>query len=101
MKATEQAVDIGVELRVVTHASIWIIRCDAYLRLPRTEGPRPAPRSAALIDGKWHRHVGVWKMTDSHGVRYRILPAGRPPGAAGIHTGDVVAVGGRDADAVR
>lgn len=101
MEVAEQLVDVGVELRVTTHASVWIIRPDAYLRLPRSEAPRPLPGSAALVDGEWHHHVGVWKMTDSRGVRYRILPAGRPPSATGIYTGDVIAVGGPDAEAVR
>lgn len=98
MEATEQPVEIGLELQVVTYASTWIIRRDAYLRLPRSERPRPAPRSAALINGEWHRHVGVWKITDSLGIRYRILPAGRPPGTAGICTGDVIAISGPDAE---
>jgi hypothetical protein len=53
------------------------------------------------MDGEWHHHVGVWKLTDSHGVRYRILPAGRPEGAMGIHTGDVITVAGPDAEAAR
>lgn len=91
----EEPVDIDVELRIVTAQSVWLIRPDRYMRLPRREGPRPHPNSKALSDAQWHPHLGVWKVTDPIGTRYRILPAGRPPGSAGIHTGDVDHTAGR------
>lgn len=93
MDAHEQPVDIDRELRVATRASLWLIRHDRYLRLPRREAPRPPTVSPALADGTWHRHNGVWKVTDAAGTHYRILPSDRPAGAQGVYTGDVVAEG--------
>lgn len=84
----EEPVDIEGELRIVTDQSVWLIRPDRYMRLPRGERPRQPPRSEALLDATWQQHVGVWRVTDSFGTRYRILPAGRPPGSGGIYTGD-------------
>lgn len=94
MNTCEQAVDIDQELRVVTHNSLWLIRPDRYMRLPRREAPRPPAVSEALTDAIWHAHDGVWEVTDDVGTRYRILPSGRPAGAEGIYTGDVVATHG-------
>lgn len=88
----EEPVDIDLELRIVTAQSVWLIQPDRYLRLPRREGPRQRPSSEALLDARWHHHVGAWRVTDPIGTRYRILPAGRPPGSRGIYTGDVVTV---------
>ena len=85
----EEPVDIEGELRIVTDQSVWLIRPDRYMRLPRSGRPRQPPRSEALVDATWHHHVGVRRVTDSFGTRYRILPAGRPPGSGGIYTGDV------------
>lgn len=87
--AFESQLDVTVELRVVTANSIWLIRETRYLRLPRTEALRPAGASAALADGRWHEHEGVWLSTDVFGTRLRIFPAGRPPGSLGIYTGDI------------
>ena len=87
--AFETQLDVTVQLRVVTANSIWLIREARYLRLPRTEAPRPPAASAALADGCWHEHEGVWLSTEVLGTRLRILPAGRPPGSHGIYTGNI------------
>lgn len=85
-----EPVDVEGELRVVTEASVWLIRPTTYQRLPRREGPR-AVCTAALADAVWHAHEGVWHLDDVHGTRYRILPTGRRPGSVGVVTGDVQA----------
>jgi hypothetical protein len=92
MGVHDEPVDVDLELRIVTAASVWLVRPDRYMRLPRYEGPRPTPGSPALVDGTWHRHRGVWKITEQLGTRYRILPDDRPPGAVGVYTGYVVLV---------
>lgn len=91
MAVRDGPLEITGELRVVTEASIWLIRADTYMRMPRCEQPRPRPESSALIDHAWHPHTGVWRVTDATGTWLRILPPGRPPGASGIQTGLVVA----------
>lgn len=81
---------IDGEVRVVTAHSVWLVRADAYCRLPRAEAPRPAS-STALIDGIWHAHEGAWLVTDDAlGPCLRLLPAGRPHGASGILTGAIL-----------
>lgn len=90
----ELVLEIDGELRVTTPSSIWLIRPTAYARLPRhAEQPRSAP-SEALTDGDWHDHVGAWWFVDPLDglVHIRLLPAGRPDGARGIHTGVVESV---------
>ena len=74
---------IDVELRIVTESSIWLVRPDAYLRLPRAEAPRgPTPDiDGATEDGRWHAHAGAWLLDDHDTQRLRVLPAGRPPGS--------------------
>lgn len=83
--------EIDGELRITTPSSIWLIRPAVYVRLPRhAEQPRSVP-SEALTDGDWHEHVGAWWFIDPLDglVHIRLLPAGRPDGARGIHTGVV------------
>jgi len=84
------AVEVDGELRIVTEASVWLIRPAAYLRLPRREGPRSV-LSPSLADAVWHPHVGVWRIVDGDLVRYRLLPARRHPGSVGVVTGVVEA----------
>ena len=91
MPTTEQPVEIVDELRVVTEASVWLVRPRAYLRMPKTEQARGRPNSPALTDNRWHAHEGVWSVTNDAGELWlRILPAGRIPGAHGIETGLIV-----------
>lgn len=49
------------ERRVLTEASTWLFRPSTYLRLPRTEGPRPPidDIDGATRDAVWHEHEGV------------------------------------------
>lgn len=81
--------DIDDELRVLTGNSVWLIRPDAYCRMPRREEPRHVP-GRELADGVWHPHVGAWLVTDALGSCIRLLPPGRPYGASGIVTGAVL-----------
>jgi len=80
MEVDEEPVQIDVELRVLTHASVWLIRPEAYMRMPRDEQRRWPPSTGALADGD--------------AVRYRILPAHRSDGAFGVVTGEVIASAG-------
>lgn len=91
MDSNEEPVEIDVELHLVTAASVWILRPDRYMRLPRDERPRQPPSTGILADGIWHPHRGVWRVTHNRGVYYRIVPADRPADARGVHTGDVIA----------
>lgn len=86
----ETPLAIDDEVRLVTISSVWLLRPTSYCRLPRTEHPRAA-RTPALRDGIWHPHIGAWVENDPNYPlpRVRILPAGRPPGSFGIHTGDI------------
>ena len=91
MPTTEQPVEIVGELRVVTEASVWLVRPRAYLRMPKTEQARGRPDSPALTDNRWHTHEGVWVVSNHTGELWlRIVPAGRIPGAHGIETGRII-----------
>ena len=94
MEVDEEPVQIDVELRVLTHASVWLIRPEAYMRMPRDEQRRWPPSTGALADGIWHPHRGAWRILDGDAVRYRILPAHRSDGAFGVVTGEVIASAG-------
>ena len=96
----EWPIEIAVGLRVTTPSSIWLIRPDRYCRLPRHgEQPRSAA-SDALTDGDWHEHVGAWVFIDpiDQLPHVRLLPADRPAGSRGIHTGAVEAVERQSSD---
>ena len=94
---TREPLTIVVELRVLTEASVWLVRPSTYLRLPRTEGPRAQiyDTDGAARDGVWHQHEGVW-LLEGDGVRMlNVLPAGRPPGSRGLFSGPIERVAGR------
>lgn len=82
--------DIDGELRVVTEASVWLIRADTYCRMPRRKEPRHVP-GPELTDGQWHPHVGAWLVTDAVGFRLRLLPPGSAARGHGIATGLIIA----------
>lgn len=75
------------EVRVFTLNSIWLVRPETYLRMPRVEGDRPETLSidGKLADNVWHEHVGAWILDSvgNGGWVLRILPAGRPAGSYG------------------
>ena len=86
-----EVLTIEAELRVVTEASIWLVRPSTYLRLPRTEGPRAQldDLDGATRDAEWHEHEGVW-LLDASGVRkLNVLPNGRPEGSRGLFSGPI------------
>lgn len=92
-----QPLTIHTELRVTTENSIWLIRPHTYLRLPRTEAPRPPTPDidGATLDARWHPHKGIW-LHQVHDNRWlRILPTGRPPHADGITTGLIETITGQ------
>ncbi len=91
-----ERLDVLVELRVVTEASIWLVRPGHYLRLPRVEGPRPptADLDGALGDAAWHSHEGVWLVTFPVCRKLRVLPAGRDPGSVGLLSSPVHEISG-------
>jgi hypothetical protein len=64
-----ESLTIVSELRVLTEASIWLIRPSTYLRLPRAEVPRPPidDIDGATRDAVWHEHEGAW-LLDSYGI---------------------------------
>jgi hypothetical protein len=75
-----EVLTIEAELRVVTTASIWLVRPSTYLRLTRAEGPRAQldDVDGATRDAEWHGREGVW-LLDASGVRkLNVLPNGRP-----------------------
>ena len=92
-----EPLSIVSELRIVTEASIWLVRPTTYLRLPRTEGPR-APLDdidGATRDAVWHEHEGAW-LLDVYGVlKLNVLPAGRSDGSHGLHSGPIEEIAGR------
>jgi hypothetical protein len=91
LRTREKPVEIVGELRVVTDASVWLIRPATYLRMPKTAQARGQPRSPALTDNRWHAHEGAWIVSNDAGELWlRIVPAGRIPGAHGIETGFIV-----------
>lgn len=76
------------EVRVFTLNSIWLVRPDTYIRMPRVEGDRPETLSldGKLMDNIWHEHIGAW-IIDSVGTGgwvLRVLPSGRPEGSYGL-----------------
>jgi hypothetical protein len=81
---------------VVTTASVWIVRPEDYLRLPRNEAPREAIEDldGATRDAMWHRHDGVWLLEDIDVLRLNVLPSGRPEGSRGIYTGPIEQMAG-------
>jgi hypothetical protein len=82
----------GDALVALTANSVWRIERDRYRRGPRSAdraARHPASVDDALDDGRWHPHTGGWWAVDAHGVRLRLLPAGRPAGSFGILTGDI------------
>jgi hypothetical protein len=92
-----EVVTIEAELRVVTTASIWLVRPSTYLRLPRAEGPRAQldDLDGATRDAVWHGHEGVW-LLDASGVRkLNVLPNGRPEGSRGLFSGPIEHMSGR------
>ena len=93
----EEPVDIEYELRAITGASVWIVQPSRYLRLPRSEAPRPPidDLDGATTDALWHEHRGVWQQRDWDGHRLRIVPIGRPADAYGIITGTIEHIVGR------
>jgi len=91
------ALAIESELRVITEASIWLVRPSSYLRLPRTEGPRQQldDLDGATRDAEWHEHEGAW-LLDGNGVcKLNVLPAGRPAGSCGLISGPIEQMAGR------
>lgn len=84
-----ESLTIVSELRVLTEASIWLIRPSTYLRLPRAAVPRPPidDIDGATRDAVWHEHEGAW-LLDSYGIRkLNVLPASRPVGSRGLFSG--------------
>jgi hypothetical protein len=82
----------GDRLVLLTSSSVWRVQRDRYRRDPRSTDVTDRSSVSiddALQDGEWHPHVGAWWAVDRHGVRLRLLPAGRPAGSFGILTGDI------------
>jgi hypothetical protein len=85
------------ELRVITEASVWLVRRATYLRLPRTERARTqlVDLDGATRDAEWHAHEGAW-LLDGYGVRkLNLLPAGRPEDSRGLFSGPIEQISGR------
>lgn len=72
--------------RFVTENSVYIVEDDRYMRLPRTESPRPTEESWRLIDGEWHplerwyiedtfggKRLRLWGPDDVYGVMTSLL----------------------------
>jgi hypothetical protein len=97
MMNPNEALLVEAQVRVVTGSSIWLVRPDTYLRLPRNEGPRRQidDLDGAARDAEWHEHEGVWVLAHGEVMKLRILPAGRPTGSSGLITGPVVQMTGR------
>lgn len=91
----EYQLEVLSEVTVVTANSIYLVRPQTYIRMPRHEESRPQPYSldGKLKDNEWFTHDGVWVMTnDDDPWRLRILPSGRFEGARGLITSDVEAI---------
>lgn len=93
MHADRFKIRVEGELRVQTEASLWLIRPGEYFRMPLVEAPRlPAlSMDGALDDHRWmpYESLSVSRI-DGYGDQVWILPAGRPAGSQGLHTGVVV-----------
>jgi len=92
----ELEVELRQTTRVFTESSLWIIKPaiggGRYLRLPKSEEPRPqAPESK----NTWGRITdGEWKDLRPHGIllqpswpRLRVRPVAGPIDGAGVTTG--------------
>lgn len=77
---------------VETANSVWLLDPDGYVRLPRSEMPRPNQRSVdgALDDGRQVAYREVFLQRDRRGVRLRIVPKRRDLTAKGVITGDIL-----------
>ena len=94
MEATP--ITIVSEVRIVTAASVWIVRPATYLRLPRAEAPRSPidDLDGASADGRWHDHDGAWFVEQLGCRKLQLLPSGRPPGSRGLISGPIEEVQG-------
>lgn len=84
--------------RIVTAASVWIVERGTYVRMPRSEGPRPPITDAtdgSLIDAQRHDHRGGQWEWSAQGLRLRLYPAHRPATTAGVLTGLILSLDGR------
>lgn len=90
----ERQLEVHGCLRVETSSSLWLIEPGRYMRLPRSEAPRPATASCddALDDAAWHEHRGVFLHRDHVGYYLRLVPRWRHNESRGITTGTLLAV---------
>mgnify|MGYP005609898941 CR=1 FL=1 len=76
------------EVRVFTLNSIWLVRPETYIRMPRVEGDRPETLSidGKLADNVWHEQGGAWILDSvgNGGWVLRVLPSRRPAGSYGL-----------------
>lgn len=79
------------ELRVVTEASVWLVRSSTYLRMPRDGKwrPRIEDLDGATRDAVWHDHEGAWLVLAGGVLKLNILPANRPEGSVGLMSGPI------------
>lgn len=91
-----EALEPAVEIRIVTERSLWLIRPDRYLRMPRGEHFRERTEAIEnrLDDHTWHEHRGAYWQANIYGLRVRIKPVLGPADGAGILTGPVIEIRG-------
>lgn len=80
------------EARVLTESTLWLIRSDEYIRMPKAELPRRPPFAFdhSLDDLIWIPYREIRLMHSQFGTHLRIIPASRGRGSNGVITGVIV-----------
>lgn len=87
------------EMRVVTENSIWLVRPDTFVRMPKVEVEREpfVSTDGAGTDHEWRSYDQAW-IVDSVGAKgwlLRVLPSGRPAGSYGLLSSRILSVSER------
>jgi hypothetical protein len=87
------------EMRVVTENSIWLLRPDTFMRMPKVEVERAPFVSidGAGTDHEWRPYDQAW-ILDSVGAQswlLRVLPSGRPVGSYGLLSSPILSISER------
>lgn len=89
----DNPIEVIKEINLVTENSIWVIRPDVYMRMPRMEMPRPE-RGEGLKDNLWTPYRAAFWHEGPSGKHARLIPSERPPGSVGCMTGVIQSIAG-------